>query len=109
MLALMANMYLAIAFDLKYLTWKTNKKAVICVLFIWIVGIAVAVLSSIPLYTIDLGDACLGIWNRYLQSRKVFYDSFHGIFCHLWRHDWFPNGLADQEEKKKGISIDMNF
>ena len=38
MLALMANMYLAIAFDLKNLTWKTNKKAVICVLFIWIVG-----------------------------------------------------------------------
>ena len=34
MLAMMINMYLAISFGLRYLAWKTKKKALICVIFI---------------------------------------------------------------------------
>ena len=56
MLALMANMYFAIAFDLKYITWKSSKKAVLCTLLIWLVGTVLTVLLSLPLVSIDLGD-----------------------------------------------------
>ena len=57
MLALMANMYFAIAFDLKYFAWKSNKKAVVCSFLIWFIGTLVVVLFSLPLLSIDLGDA----------------------------------------------------
>jgi len=56
MLALMANMYFAIAFDLKYITWKTGKKALLCVLLTWLIGTVMVVLFSLPLLSIDLGD-----------------------------------------------------
>ena len=44
MLVLLVNMFLAITFDLKYFTWKTNKKAIIIVLVEWLVGFSCAVL-----------------------------------------------------------------
>ena len=37
MLALLANMYFAVAFDLKFLAWRTNKKAVVCSCLIWFI------------------------------------------------------------------------
>jgi len=48
MLALMANMYFAIAFDLKYFAWKSNKKAVVCACLIWLIGTVLSVVSAIP-------------------------------------------------------------
>ena len=57
MLALMANMYFAIAFDLKFFAWKSNKKAVVCFFLIWFMGTLAVVLFSLPLLSIDLGDA----------------------------------------------------
>lgn len=56
-LAMVANMYLAISFDLRYFTWKTNKKALVCVFLIWFISIALLVLFSIPLFDINLHDA----------------------------------------------------
>ena len=44
MLVLLVNMFLAITFDVKYFTWKTNKKAIIIVLVEWLVGFSCAVL-----------------------------------------------------------------
>ena len=44
MLVLLVNMFLAITFDLKYFTWKTNKKAFKIVLVEWLVGFICAVL-----------------------------------------------------------------
>ena len=44
MLVLLVNMFLAITFDLKYFTWKTNTKAIIIVLVEWLVGFICAVL-----------------------------------------------------------------
>ena len=44
MLVLLVNMFLAIKFDLKYFTWKTNKKAFKIVLVEWLVGFSCAVL-----------------------------------------------------------------
>ena len=45
MLVLLVNMFLAITFDLKYFTWKTNKKAIIIVLVEWLACFIFAVLS----------------------------------------------------------------
>ena len=47
MLVLLVNMFLAITFDLKYFTWKTNEKAIIIVLVEWLVGFSCAVLSCL--------------------------------------------------------------
>ena len=47
MLVLLVNMFLAIKFDLKYFTWKTNKKAFKIVLVEWLVGFSCAVLSCL--------------------------------------------------------------
>ena len=47
MLVLLVNMFLAITFDLKYFTWKTNKKAIIIVLVEWLAGFSCAVLSCL--------------------------------------------------------------
>ena len=44
MLVLLVNMFLAITCDVKYFTWKTNKKAIIIVLVEWLVGFICAVL-----------------------------------------------------------------
>ena len=57
MLAMMINMYLAISFGLRYLAWKTKKKALICAFFIWFACIVMATLFALPLLDIDLGDA----------------------------------------------------
>lgn len=56
MLILMGNMYFAIAFDLKYMTWKSSEKAMLCVLLTWLLVTVIAFLFSIPLLFIDLGD-----------------------------------------------------
>ena len=57
MFTMMTNMYLAISFGLKYLAWKSKKKALICVFLIWFICIMMAILSAVPLLDIDLGDA----------------------------------------------------
>ena len=57
MIAVLGNMYLAISLDLRYFTWKTNTKALFCVVLIWSIGIVAVTLSSSPLLRIDLGDA----------------------------------------------------
>ena len=57
MLAMMINMYLAISFGLRYLAWKTKKKTLICVIFIWFACIVMATLFALPLLNIDLGNA----------------------------------------------------
>ena len=56
-LALMVNMYFAIAFKLKYFAWKSNKKAVVCSSVIWLVCALMVVSCASPLFSIDLGDA----------------------------------------------------
>ena len=57
MLSLLANMYFATAFDLKYYAWKSNKKAMFCCCMIWFIGIVVSQLTSLPIYSMTLGDA----------------------------------------------------
>ena len=73
MLALLANMYFAIAFDLKYYVWKSNQKAVTCSCLIWFICTVLGVLSCIPLLSINLGDAPVTEYKReIITERKPF-------------------------------------
>ncbi|XP_020619802.1 melanopsin-B-like [Orbicella faveolata] len=65
MLAMMANVFLAIAFDFKYLAWKTKKKVMICVVLIWLIDLVVTILGSIPLLNINLADARVRDFRRW--------------------------------------------
>ena len=56
MLVLMGAMYFAITFDLKYLTWRTTKKAVVTSCLTYLVVSVLVVCSCIPLVRVDLGD-----------------------------------------------------
>jgi len=67
MLAVLANVFLTIAFDLKYLAWKTKKKAMLCVVLIWLTSLVVTILGSIPLLNINLAEA------RVRDYRAEFY------------------------------------
>ena len=57
MLMLLVNVFLALTFDLRYFTWKTNEKAMAIVLVEWLVCLAVVTLSCLPLFEIDLQNA----------------------------------------------------
>lgn len=83
MLAMMANVFLAIAFDFTYLAWKTKKKAMICVLFIWLTSLVVTILGSTPLLDINLADASVRDYRAEIYKQgKYFVGSFTG-FCIL--------------------------
>ncbi|KAJ7371221.1 hypothetical protein OS493_027335 [Desmophyllum pertusum] len=78
MLAMMANTYLAIAFDFRYFTWKTKKKALVCVFLIWLFSIVMVMLLSIPLLDINIGDAPV---NEY--RAKIFKKMRHFVAAYL--------------------------
>ena len=60
-LAVMGNVYLAISLDLRYFTWKTSTKALVCAFVTWLISIVVVTLCSIPLFNdINLGEAHVG-------------------------------------------------
>ena len=81
MLALLANMYFAIAFDLKYFARKTNKKAVVCACLIWLIGTVLSVVSAIPQVRIDLGDAPVREYRQeFFKQGKHFFATFMA-FC----------------------------
>ena len=54
MLVLLVNMFLAITLDLKYFTWKTNKRAIEIVLVEWLACFIFAVLMSFQCRDVDL-------------------------------------------------------
>ena len=81
MLVLLANMYFAIAFDLKYCAWKSNKKAVVCVCVIWFLGIILAVLPAIPQLGIDLGDADVREYRQEFFKRGKHFVAAFIAFC----------------------------
>ena len=54
MLVLLVNMFLAITVDLKYFTWKTNKRAIEIVLVEWQARFIFAVLMSFQCRDVDL-------------------------------------------------------
>ena len=102
MLAMMGNMYLAICFDLKYLGWKTNKKALICAVLIWFVSIVTVMLTSIPLLDIDLGDAhVIDYREEIFKESQPFIASFMMIFIICGAIVSFRTIRAIKEKKRK--------
>ena len=91
MLAMMTNMYLAISFGLRYLGWKSNKKALVCVVLIWFISFVTVMLSSIPLFEIDLGEAHVSEYRiqmfkqarQFLVSFVAFFLIFGAVVCFL--------------------------
>ena len=57
MMVLLINVFLAIELELKYFTWKTNKKALLINLIIWLVCVTATVLRSIVHSGDDFQDA----------------------------------------------------
>ena len=82
MLAMTINTFLAISFDMKYLAWKSNTKALVCVIFIWFISIVTVMLFSIPLFAdIDLGDAHVREYrNEIYKQGKYFVASTMAFF-----------------------------
>ena len=81
MLVMMVNTFLAISFDMKYLVWKSNTKALVCAIIIWFVSIATVMLFSIPLFDIDLGDAHVREYRREIYEQgKYFVGSTMAFF-----------------------------
>lgn len=77
MVVLLVNVFLAIALDLKYYTWKTNGKAVKIVLVEWVVCVIATALLSWFDSDIDLQDVSVVRYSRYRRSmlnksQKVF-------------------------------------
>ena len=74
MVVLLVNVFLAIALDLKYYTWKTNEKAVKIVLVEWVVCVIATVLLSWFDSDIYLQDASVVRYRRSMlnKSQKVF-------------------------------------
>ena len=81
MLVLLVNMFLAITFDVKYFTWKTNKKAIIMVLVEWLVGFSCAVLLCLNC-DVDLQqDASVSTYrNEVLSKGKPIAAAITSVF-----------------------------
>ena len=72
-LAMTINTFLAISFDMKYLAWKTNAKALVCAILIWFVSIVAVMLFSIPLFDIDLGDAHVNEYRAEIYKQGKYF------------------------------------
>ena len=81
MLAMMADAYLAISFEIRYHVWKTKKKALVCVFLIWSISIVMVMLSTVPLLDIDLGDAHVREYRAEMfEQAKYFVATFMAFF-----------------------------
>ncbi|KAL9960956.1 hypothetical protein ACROYT_G034465 [Oculina patagonica] len=69
MLVLLVNVLLAVAFDLRYFTWKTNERAMAIVVFEWLFSIAVVLSTSVSLFDVDLMLMCSIIVSSSLRNR----------------------------------------
>ena len=67
MLLLLVNVFLALTFDLRYFTWKTNEKAIVIVLVEWLVCVVLTSSTVLPRLDVDLEDA------HVFEYRQLFY------------------------------------
>ena len=78
MLVLLVNVFLAIALDLRYFTWKTNKKALAIDLAVWLVCLTCTGLLSWSISDIDLQDASVFKYRRSFVTEAKFISSAIG-------------------------------
>ena len=103
MLAMLANAYLAIAYDFKYLAWKTKKKALICVFLIWFISIVTMILFSIPSFYINtIPDGHVNEYRAAILKRAKYYIiPFMGLFILGGAVLGFLTTRSIKEKKKK--------
>ena len=72
MLVLLVNVFLALTFGLRYLTWKTSEKAVAIVIIDWVVCFVLIFLSCSTLFHIDLQDTHVLVYRQaYFAEQKT--------------------------------------
>lgn len=101
-LTIMANMYFAISFDMRYLSWKSKTKALVCAFLIWIISIVTVMLYSIPLFGIDLGDTHVIEYRKEIYKQgKHFVASFMALFIVSGAVTCFLTTWTIKEKKRK--------
>lgn len=101
-LAMVANVYLAISFDLKYFTWKTKKKALVCVCIIWLINFLMLFLLAIPLLDINLDDSHVNEYREEIfKQGKNFAAAFVALFIVCGGVLGFLTIRAIKKKKKK--------
>ena len=102
MLVMVANTFLAISFDVKYLAWKSNTKALVCAVLIWFISIVTVMLFSIPLFDIDLGAAhVIEYRSEIYKQGKHFVASFMAFFIITGAVICFLTTRAITKKKRK--------
>ena len=103
MLAMLANAYLAIAYDFKYLAWKTKKKALSCVFVIWFMSIVMSILFSIPsLYINTIPDGHVNEYRAEIFKQTKYYTApFMALFIICGAVLGFLTNRSIKEKKKK--------
>ena len=105
MLVMMANVYLAIAFNLRYLAWKTKKRALICRFLIWLIDIVAVSLHTVPLLDINLGDVRFHGYRAEIFKRgKYFCATFFALFIISLAVLGFLTSCAIKKNKKEVTS-----
>ena len=67
MLVLLVNVFLALTFDMRYFTWKTNEKAIAIVLVEWFGCVVLTTSTVLPHLDVDLENGHL------VEYRQLFY------------------------------------
>ncbi|KAL9960957.1 hypothetical protein ACROYT_G034466 [Oculina patagonica] len=81
MLVLLVNVLLALAFDLRYFTWKTNERAMAIVVFEWLFSIVVVLSSSVSLFDVDLQDAHVFYYRQqFFKEQRLFVAAASALF-----------------------------
>ena len=107
MLAMIADMYLAISLGLRYFVWKTNQKALIGVSLIWIISIVIVTLLSVPLLDIDLGDTHIRFYrSEIFKEEKNFIAGFMAFVIICTAVLGFLTTRAIENNKKKVFKTD---
>ena len=102
MLVMMANVYLAIPFDLRHLAWKTKKKTLICCFLIWLIDIVAVSLHTVLLLDINLGDASVHEYRTEIFKRgKYFSVTFFTLSIISLAVLGFLTSCAIKKKKKK--------
>ena len=105
MLLLMTDLYLAISRDLRYLVWKTKKKALIGVFLIWFTSIVMVTSFSIPLLDIHLGNAQVRVYRAEIfNRRKHFGSTIVALFIISASVLGFLTNRSITDKKKKVLS-----
>ena len=81
MLVLLINAFLAIKFDLRYYTWRTNDKAIAIVAVEWLSCVVLSSLFCLQVFYIDFGNAPVTLYHHvYVAKNLTFVRTIMFVF-----------------------------